>query len=199
MIEAIDNGFNDPANFPAPPLPSDTTNLSATGVVYVYSMTSAGTTSAWSQSAYLKSSNTTPEPPIGSSIVIGDFLGTSLALSSDGNTIAVGATSEDSDIMGVINNPLNFLTQSNDNNLMFSTGVVIVFGRDTISGDWSQTSYVKSSNTGANDEFGASVSLNSDGSTLAVGTRKEDGAAATVSTSPDTINNAKDAGAVYLY
>jgi hypothetical protein len=49
---------------------------------------SAGT---WSQKAYLKASNSEA----------GDAFGASVALSGDGNTLAIGATGEDSNATGV--------------------------------------------------------------------------------------------------
>ena len=60
------------------------------GAVYVY--TRSGT--AWMQRAYVKASNTGA----------GDHFGTSAALSSDGTTLAVGATGEDSSVTGINGN-----------------------------------------------------------------------------------------------
>jgi hypothetical protein len=57
------------------------------GAVYVY--TRSGT--AWTQQAYIKASNTGA----------GDQFGTSVALSSDGNTLAVGAIGEASSATGI--------------------------------------------------------------------------------------------------
>jgi len=79
----------------APLEDSDTTgvggasNESATdsGAVYVYSRSSG----AWVQQAYVKASNTGP----------GDAFGSALALSDDGNTLAVGARLEDGGLPGV--------------------------------------------------------------------------------------------------
>ena len=51
---------------------------------------------AWSQQSYIKASNT-GEKGIGNQPSKGDQFGFSLALSADGNNLAVGAISEDSD------------------------------------------------------------------------------------------------------
>lgn len=58
--------------------------------------------------------------------------------------------------------------------------------------------YVKASNTGAGDNFGQSVVLSADGSTLAVGAYAEDSKALGVEGDQGD-NSAMDAGAVYLF
>ena len=50
-------------------------------------------------------------------------------------------------------------------------GAVYVFSRSDTT--WTQQAYVKASNTGACDQFGFSLSLSSDGNTLAVGASRE--------------------------
>ncbi|MGH9257986.1 MAG: FG-GAP repeat protein, partial [Vicinamibacterales bacterium] len=62
------------------------------GAVYVFTRT--GTT--WTQQAYVKASNTGKAGKGGDDVGDGDQFGFSLALSGDGNTLAVGAISEDS-------------------------------------------------------------------------------------------------------
>ena len=66
------------------------------GAVYVFTR-NAG---VWSQQAYVKSSNNEQ----------GDRFGVALALSADGNTLAVGAGEEDSDAVG-INGKIRPITQ----------------------------------------------------------------------------------------
>jgi hypothetical protein len=142
------------------------------GAVYVYAR-SAGT---WSQQAYVKASNSG----------LGHNFGTSVALSGDGNALAVGAPLEDGSGSGIGSTPDDFAADS---------GAVYFYKRSA--GTWSQQTYVKASNAGAVDEFGTSVALNSDGNTLAVGAAKEDGSSTGVgSTQNDNLTNA---GAVYLY
>jgi trimeric autotransporter adhesin len=106
------------------------------GAVYVFTRT--GT--LWSQQAYLKASNTGT----------GDQFGYSVALSGD--TLAVGAITEDSSAVGVGGD------QTND--LAGNSGAVYVFTRT--GAVWSQQAYLKASDTGAQDFFGWSVALSGD-------------------------------------
>src|SRR5262245_24489491 len=107
--------------------------------------------------AYVKASNTGA----------GDQFGSSVALSADGSTLAVGAWLEDSVAAGIGGNQAD--------NSAPAAGAVYLFTRSGTT--WSQQAYVKASNTGANDWFGSSVALSADGSTLAVGASREDSAA----------------------
>ena len=115
-----------------------------------------------------------------------DQFGYSVALSGDGNTLAVGAPGEDSSTTGINSGP---------DELASSAGAGYVFTRSA--GTWSQQAYAKASNTGATDQFGTSVALSSDGNTLAVGTFLEDSSTTGVDSTPDEL--AANAGAVYLY
>ncbi|MBK8170953.1 MAG: hypothetical protein IPK60_11505 [Sandaracinaceae bacterium] len=143
------------------------------GAVYVYARTGA----AWVQQAYIKPSN--PD--------VNDGFGTSLALSSDGTTLAVGATQEDAFTTGI---------NGMQNNIGSQTGAVYVFTR--AGSTWSQQAYVKASNTGSDNFFGSDVSLSSDGSTLAVGARWEESSATGVG-GDQSDNSASFAGAVYVF
>jgi len=128
---------------------------------------------------YVKASNTG----------VGNYFGLSVALSGDGNTLAVGAYGEDSNATGIDGD------QGND--FAGDSGAVYVFSRDGM-GTWSQQAYVKASNTGGSDNFGWSVALNGDGNTLAVGARFEDSSATGID--GDQGNNfAVDSGAVYVF
>jgi hypothetical protein len=147
------------------------------GAVYVFRRT--GT--AWLQEAYIKASNT------GSY----DFFGTSVALSGD--TLAVGASFEDSAAQGVGGNQ--------DDNSAFNSGAVYMFRRSGTA--WQQQAYLKASNTDASDPsaffsdlFGGSVALSGD--TLAVGALYEDSAAQGVGGNQDD-NSATNSGAVYVF
>ncbi len=148
-------------------------NNSAGGSGAVYVFTRAGTT--WTQQAYVKASNT------GGS----DYFGYAVSLSSDGNTLAVGAYLEDSSTTGINSTPDNGTSDS---------GAVYVFTR--AGSTWTQQAYVKASNTGADDYFGYAVSLSSDGNTLAVGAHLEDSSTTGINSTPD--NGASDSGAVYV-
>ena len=104
-----------------------------------------------------------------------DWFGWSVALSGDGQTLAVGAPAEDSNATGV-NGDQHSDTSRN-------AGAVYVFIKDA-SNKWVQQAYLKASNTEQpyfntdrvleNDRFGYAVSLSDDGNTLAVSAILED-------------------------
>ena len=150
------------------------------GAVYVFSRSSG----AWAQQAYVKASNTEEF----------DWFGRSVSLSADGDTLAVGASEEDSNATGISTDG-----SGEDNNSALATGAVYVFSRS--GSTWTQQAYVKASNTGELDRFGESVSLSGDGNTLAVGARGEASNATGVSTNGtgEGDNSASIAGAVYVF
>lgn len=153
----------------------ETSNLAA-GSGAVYLLTRSG--AVWNQQAYLKASNTDN----------GDAFGGSLALSSDGNTLAVGAAGEDSSATGIDGNQ-NFDATA-------EAGAAYLFVRNPPT--WSQQAYIKASNSDAFDGFGAALALSGDGNILAVAAAQEDGAALGID--GDLLDNsAADSGAVYLY
>lgn len=152
------------------------------GAVYVF--TRKGT--AWTQQAYIKASNT-GEAGTADTFGDGDQFGFSLALSDDGNTLAVGAHTEDSASPGINGNQAD--------NSMASAGAVYVYTRT--GNTWSQQAYVKPGNPGGGDMFGYSVSLSADGGTLAVGSYDEDGSFRGINGTPDDMRNG--AGAVYVF
>jgi hypothetical protein len=148
-------------------------SASSAGAAYVY--TRSGTT--WSQQAYVKASNTEAD----------DRFGQSVALSADGDTLAVGTSSEDSAATGINGDQA-------DNSASASLAIYVY----TRSGaTWSQQAYVKASNTEAGDGLSAPA-LNGDGTTLAVGATGEDSAATGIN-SNQADNSALSSGAVYLY
>lgn len=91
-----------------------------------------------------------------------DQFGYSVALSADGNTLAVGAPYEDSAATGI-----NNISPGQGDNTSVDSGAVYVYTR--ILGIWTQEAYVKASHSRATSYFGWSVALNSVGNTLAVG------------------------------
>ena len=117
-----------------------------------------------------------------------DQFGRTLSLSSDGNTLAVSTIGEDSNATGIGGDQTN--------NTVSNSGAVYVFTRSGTT--WTQQAYVKASNTGAADLFGSSVSLSSDGNTLAVGAEDESSSATGIG-GVQTNNAASGSGAVYLY
>ncbi len=126
------------------------------------------------QEAYIKASNTGG----------GDRFGFSVALS--GNTLIVGASSEDSNSTGINND--------GDNNLAFGSGAVYVFVREN--GLWSQQAYIKASNAQFGDQFGVSVDISGD--TIVVGARFEDSAGVGVN-ADESNNSAANSGAAYVF
>lgn len=137
----------------------------AAGAVYVF-VRSGG---SWIQQAYLKPQQTTAL----------DFFGTSVAVS--GNTIVVGATGEDSGTMGAPDESAS------------DAGAAYVFVRNGSA--WSQQAYLKASNIGAGDYFGASAAV--DGDTAVVGAYLEDSSTTGVDSTPN--NSATGAGAAYVF
>jgi hypothetical protein len=150
-------------------------SVPAAGAVYIF----ARTDDTWTQQAYLKASNT----GVGRSA--GDSFGTSLAISADGSTVAVGAPLEDSATAA------NELDDSLD-----AAGAVYVFERSGSA--WQQQAYIKASNPGLADSFGDAVALSADASILVVGAPLEASASTGVG-GVQTNNGAPDAGAVYAF
>ena len=147
------------------------------GAGYVF--TRAGDT--WSPEAYLKS-------PIAEG---NDSWGISLALSADGNTLALGSADEDCLATGV--NPPGC---DDDQEADTSTGAVSVFARD--GGTWTQQGYFKASNTDVSDWFGLRLALSGDGNALAASASYEASAARGIDVQQDD-NSASEAGAVYFF
>lgn len=144
------------------------------GAVYLYKYNG----SDWEQQAYIKASNTDSL----------DQFGQAISLASDGRTLAVSATGESSIARGVNGDELN--------NSATNSGAVYLY-RDN-GNNWVQQAYIKASNTDEFEQFGTSVSLSSNGNTLAVGSQGESSNAMGIN-SDESNNLASFAGAVYLY
>ncbi|HWO26069.1 MAG TPA: DUF4215 domain-containing protein [Kofleriaceae bacterium] len=144
------------------------------GAAYVFTRSGA----TWSQQAYVTASN----------VDAGDNFGYSIALSSDGSTLAVGSPDEDSAATGI--------NGDHTSNSASVSGAAYVFTR--IGSVWSQQAYVKASNTEAGDLFGYSITLSGDGSTLAVGAVAEDSAATGINGN-QADNSVTDSGAIYIF
>lgn len=141
------------------------------GAAYVYARNGG----VWSEQAYLKASNTDP----------GDRFGIALALSDDGDTLAVGAVGEAS----------LFDTDPADNSAD-GAGAVYVFTRNTAS--WTEQAYLKASDAFAQDAFGGAVTLSGDGTLLAVGATGEDSGSSGINGDQSGFDAAAS-GAVYLF
>jgi hypothetical protein len=146
----------------------------AVGAAYVF----ARTANTWSQQAYVKPSNSRRN----------EQFGWALALSRDGNTLAVGARIEESGATGI--------NGDQEDRSAPDAGAVYVFTRS--GGTWAQSAYVKASNTGAYNEFGVAVALSADGGTLAVGAHLEPSASSGINGN-QADKSALNAGAVYVY
>lgn len=166
-IAIWENGASPGVNGASPGVNGDqeTTGANKSGAVYVFTLGENG----WSQQAYVKASNPGLE----------DQFGQALALSGD--TLAVGSSREKSG------------SNDQEDNTVPGAGAVYIFTRS--SGVWSQQAYLKASNIGRLDYFGASVDL--DGDTLVVGAYEEDGSATGVNgvVNDSTLN----AGAAYVF
>lgn len=146
------------------------------GAVYVFRRNSD--TGIWSQEAYIKALNTG----------YGDQFGFNLAISSEGDTLAVGTYWEDSNAKGINGN--------DSDNSATESGAAYIFVREE--GSWSQQAYIKASNTDENDRFGQQLALSADGNTMAVGAELEDSNSTEINGN-EMDNSSNDRGAVYVF
>lgn len=141
----------------------------SSGAAYVFRRTGG----AWAQEAYLKASNAEDN----------DFFG--WGVSASGDLIVVAAYGEDSSSTGVNGTP---------DELAPDSGAAYVFRRTGSA--WVQEAYLKASNTGSGDEFGAGRAAVS-GGLIVVGARLEDSDTKGVNSAPN--EGALDSGAVYVF
>ncbi len=144
------------------------------GAVYVFNLTN----NLWQQQAFIKTGTFDG----------GDFFGDVVALSADGNTLAVGNRGEDSAAVGINADALSGSAEE--------SGAAYVYVR--IGETWQEQAYIKANNTDARDQFGAAISISSDGNTLAVSAVNEDSAANTINGNQSN-NSTVESGAVYVY
>lgn len=140
------------------------------GAAYVFEREPG--TANWAQTEYLKASN--PDA--------NDLFGTALALWE--NTLVVGAPGEGSATISI---PTD--------NTQPGAGAAYVF--DFIEGGWSQTAYLKASNPGAEDNFGAARTVSLWENTLIVGAPNEDTSTRTINGLPNELY--PSAGAAYVF
>ncbi len=117
-----------------------------------------------------------------------DGFGESIALSEDGNTLAIGAPFENSMAVGI--NP------EQKNNLARQSGAAYLFVR--AAGGWAQQVFVKGPVTAPYYEFGTRVALSNDGKNLAIGAPGE-GSAATSVEGEQVDDSRPRSGAVYVF
>jgi len=152
------------------------------GAAYLFRFDGAN----WSQQAYIKASN--PKVYGICDGFEGPVFGSTVTLSDDGNTLAVGSGGETSNAKGINGD-------QNDES-MFSAGAVYVFQYDGF--DWAQLAYVKASNTDLEDGFGGALDINAMGNTIVIGAAGEASNATGIG-GDQSDNSAVNAGAVYIY
>lgn len=155
--------------------PADDSLVSA-GAAYVFQR-SAGT---WVEQAYLKA----PSPQAQ------DRFGVAVALSGDGNTLAVGMDGDSSNHTGA------FAVPPAANTLALNSGAVFVFTRS--GNTWSSQAYLKASNTRTPHRFGNNLAIAADGNTLIVPSYRDDSAAAGFN-GDQASTAAADAGSVMVF
>lgn len=149
----------------------------AAGAVYVYTQQSG----IWTQTDELTPSN----------LDLFDRFGGAVAVSADGQTIAVGATGESSSATGIDGDPGNAVGGGQQ-----SHGAAYVYKRGAAG--WSQQAYVKAPNTAANAEFGHAIALSADGDTLAVSTAAQSGIGRGIGATLEPTGRL-ESGAAYLF
>ena len=158
-------------------------NMQPDDAAYVFVRDDSGN---WSQQALLRASNAESDRA--------DSFGISVSISGD--TIVIGASSEDSGASGVFNAPYGQpADDARANNGQQGAGAAYVFVRDG-SGNWSEQAYLKASNAGGSDAFGVSVSVSGD--TLVVGASNEDSDATEVD-GDQTNDRRESSGAAYVF
>lgn len=146
-------------------------NLSPdSGAAYLFTLSN----SIWTHAAYFKASNTG----------VGDIFGASVAISGD--TVLVGAPWEASNATGIGGDQLD--------NSATDSGAAYLFTLEN--GDWSQTHYIKATNTEPYDTFGTCVAV--EGAIAAIGAPGEDSGSQGID-SDQSSNASSNSGAVYRY
>ncbi|WP_075186068.1 hypothetical protein [Teredinibacter haidensis] len=150
-------------------------NAPFAGAAYVY----ARTGSDWQFDSYIKASNTAEN----------QMLGSAVAISANGKTLALGAPGEASNAYGV---------NGDESDTSYpGSGAAYVFSRDASNG-LVQQAYIKASDGDLGDSFGSALSINATGKLLVVAALGEDSANDAVD-SNDSDNSAVDAGAAYVF
>jgi len=152
------------------------------GAAFVFSR---GSTGSYTQQAFLKAPFVSGNF---STITSGDGFGGSVSISHSGDLVVVAAPGDDSNAVGIDGNA--------GDNSSTDSGAAYVFGRAR--GSWVQRRFVKASNTGAGDFFGAEVLMSGDGNTLVCSATSEDSASAGVD-GDQTSNALTSSGAAYVF
>ena len=162
------------------------------GAVYVYRRS----VSTWRVEAFIKAPDTTS----------GDSFGLALALSADGDTLAVGAPGEDSAYSGTfVPDGPGYQAALNSGGASNSGAVAVYHRWDW---GWGVSNFIKAPVAGAGDRFGLALALSADGVRLAVGAPGEDSSSAGAFTFTGDVeehraaldsDGATDSGAVTVY
>lgn len=146
------------------------------GAVYVFTRDTAG---VWTQQAYIK----TEHPGLADQLGLGQ-------IALGGDLLVVGAhAGEDSGATGV--------NGDQTDNSAPDSGAVYAFTRDA-AGVWSQTAYLKASNTEAGDRFGWGLAVDFGTATIVVGADNEDSSARGIDGN-QADNSLVNSGAVYVF
>ena len=152
------------------PMPSGEDN----GAVFVFTQAS----NTWTQQAYIK--------PLVTNVA--DYFGAAVSLSSDGNTLAIGAFGESNSATGI--------DGTGSANGAPTSGAAYIFTRTGTT--WMQQHYIKPSNTQTEGQFGDELALSADGTELVVGSPFESSSATGINGN-QTNMSAPEAGAVYAF
>ncbi|MFT7562269.1 MAG: hypothetical protein ACI93R_004204, partial [Flavobacteriales bacterium] len=147
----------------------------AAGAAYLYEKQN----NEWSDAQYIKASNT----------AVAQQFGRSISIAGDGNTFAIGAIGEASIAIGINGDSSD--TSNPD------SGAAYIYSRVN-STVWTQEAYVKASNGDIGDFFGHSISLNADGTILAVGAIGESSPAEAIDGN-EFSNTELESGAAYIF
>ncbi|HTG45701.1 MAG TPA: choice-of-anchor D domain-containing protein, partial [Verrucomicrobiae bacterium] len=148
-------------------------SLANSGAAYVFSR--VGTT--WAQQAYLKAFNADAQDRFGATVAI------------SGDTIVIGAPSEDSNGTGI-----GTFVEGANNDAADSGAAYIYIRQGT---NWILQAYIKASNTGTLDHFGESVAV--DGEKVVIGASGEDSNAVGVNGTGTNSNGFANSGAAYVF
>jgi len=137
-----------------------------------------------------------------------DAFGVDVAISDDGNTIAVAANTEDSNVTMVGNGTA--ADNGGDNDDEINSGAVYILTRVIVDMEpvWNEVAYLKPQNTQGDptpddesldgDQFGSVVAISGDGLTVAVSSFGEDSSAIGID-GDGSDNSAENSGAVYIF
>lgn len=167
--------------------PPSSKQINCAGAVYVYRQTGSNPWAnfgdepkfdGWEE--YVKSQSTRQD----------EFFGEHIQLSENGDILVVSTQRANGAARGTWGSP--------EDQSKTDSGAAFMYLYNG-AGQWRVGNYIKASNTDANDNFGFSLALSSDGETLAIGAPAEASNAEGVSGHDQSNNSTPGAGAVYVY